>query len=317
MAQGLWDSFGSDWKANLRLWERSLDAAIPKVPGTWKESATANPAFLRRGTDLLLYYRGTGPVEGDPEARDQIGVARVIELGVSGVKLDAGGRLAVPSGGPLGFDCEALDPSPVEFDGKVLLYYSALGPDEDSVGCATSGNGMHFERSRRIMPGRAPCAVVKDGLVYLLNQELSEGGGYGLTLWKSSDGVHFEPVQGKDRFVFGPADSGWDSLSVVTARVWRHGEWFTMTYGGSSEKVDEPAYFGLARSRDLVHWERHPGNPIFGAGMRGAADGECIWFPAIFETSDGFVLLYEGATGTQAWNSDSSICLAFLPHAPE
>jgi hypothetical protein len=105
----------------------------------------------------------------------------------------------------------------------------------------------------------------------------------------------------------------WDARSVVTAALFQEGDWTYMIYGGSADSVDEPAYFGLARSDNLIRWERHPGNPIFGAGARGTPDGGCIWFPTMVETQDAFFMLYEGSRGTPRWDLDCSICMSWIP----
>jgi hypothetical protein len=85
-----------------------------------------------------------------------------------------------------------------------------------------------------------------------------------------------------------------------------------MVYGGSADFVDEPEYFGLARSRDLLNWERHPGNPIFSAGAHATADGGAIGFPAIIDVGTYAVMLYEGSRGRSSWDFQLSICMAWL-----
>ena len=102
-------------------------------------------------------------------------------------------------------------------------------------------------------------------------------------------------------------------VSITTARLSREGEWCYMVYGGSAYLADEPDYFGLARSRNLVDWERHPGNPIFGCGAKGTPDGGAMWFPALVQTDDCFVMLYEGSRGKYSWDLSSAICLASIP----
>lgn len=246
----------------------------------------------------------------DTEERDQIGGAVVHQIDRSGIELRHwSDEPVVPSGGSEAFNADVLDPTAVENGGEVLMYYSALGPGPDRIGLAISRDGRKFESHGIVMEGRAPAAVVRDGRVWLLSQHLV-GEGYGLSLYVSDDGRHFEPCG--DGPVFVPQRHGWDALSVVTARLYVDGETVFMIYGGSADTIDEPAYFGLARSTDLTHWERHPGNPIFGAGARGAPDGGCIWFPALTTIDGGFAMLYEGSRGTPRWDLDCSICMAWV-----
>jgi predicted GH43/DUF377 family glycosyl hydrolase len=293
---------------NMARWERLPTPAIPPAGFGWKKSATANPEFMHCGDRLLLYYRGTGVASGDTEERDQIGAAEVVMIAHRGIVVDdLASEPCIPSGGAEAFDADVLDPRVVAFKDEVLLYYSALGEEGDCVGLAVSNDGISFEKCGLVMKGRAPVAVVRNGKVFLLSQERA-GDGYCFKISVSDDGRSFTAVQAEP--VFEAAPGSWDGMSVVTAKLAEDGEFVYMIYGGSADTVDEPAYFGIARSKDLVHWERHPGNPIFGAGARGARDGGCIWFPTITETEDSFVMLYEGSRGTPRWDLDCSICMA-------
>lgn len=128
----------------------------------------------------------------------------------------------------------------------------------------------------------------------------------------SADGITF-PDDGMSECVFRGEPGSWDAQSVVTARIHRDRDTFFMLYGGSANSLDEPEFFGLARSTDLRTWERHPGNPIFGHGAGGTIDGGAIWFPAMIETAADATLLYEGSRGKYAWDLSSRICVATLP----
>jgi hypothetical protein len=199
----------------------------------------------------------------------------------------------------------------------VHLYYSAIGPGDDSVGLAISTDGEtgeRFEKYGRVLVARAPSALVRDGKIYLLSQNFLPGttGEYAFYLFSSDDGISFKPAQ--DNPILTGTTGDWDSHSVVTGRLFEGEDgWIYLLYGGSSYRSDEPEHFGLARSRDLLAWEKHPGNPIFGAGARGEADGGAMWFPAICETPTHFHLLYEGSRGPYSWNLSSTICLASVP----
>ena len=62
----------------------------------------------------------------------------------------------------------------------------------------------------------------------------------------------------------------------------------------------------------MLTWEKHPGNPIFGCGPKGSPDGGAIWFPAVYEESDRFVMLYEGSRGKYTWDCSSQICMSTI-----
>ena len=68
-----------------------------------------------------------------------------------------------------------------------------------------------------------------------------------------------------------------------------------MTYSGCRRFDDYPEAFGLAKSKDLVHWDRFPDNPILHRGNAGEWDEGAIWFPTIYKHDDKFYLWYEGS----------------------
>lgn len=308
-----WNTLSNRYAKNCLSWQRGGEA-LPPGGALWKSTWTANPDFLSLGSRLLLYYRGHGTLPGvDDRRHDRIGVAEVTEIGAGRFTChDLNGRLPVIDVGAAGaFDSHhALDPAAVLFRERVYLYYSAIGPSADSIGLAVSDDGVQFQKVGRVMEGRAPDAVVHEERLYLTYQRVIEGGGYAVFLAASDDGVQFTPVQGAP--VFAGEKGSWDSYSITTARLSRDGDWFYLMYGGSTYLADEPDFFGLARSRDLLTWERHPGNPFFGVNARGTPDGGALWFPALWETPHAFVLLYEGSRGTYAWDLHSTICLAWL-----
>lgn len=70
-----------------------------------------------------------------------------------------------------------------------------------------------------------------------------------------------------------------------------------MTYGGCDRYFDYPLAIGLARSPDLLHWERYPGNPILTRGEAGTWDEGALWFATVYKKGQTYFLWYEG-TGT-------------------
>ncbi|MBM7568823.1 hypothetical protein [Paenibacillus sacheonensis] len=317
MSEKLWQLFQSNYRQNCLSWHHSEhNPVIPASGDTWRSVWVANPDTLTFGGRQLLYYRGNGIQPGtDGQRHDRLGVAEIVRVTRNTIELRDlnDGEPIVDVGGPDEFDGkDVLDPSVVAFGGRVYAYYSAIGAGPDCVGLAVSEDGVHFEKVGNIMEGRAPAAIVKDGSIYMIYQLLADNG-YRLYLSRSRDGIHFESVSDKPIFV-GEAGS-WDALSIVTARLMQDGDHFYMMYGGSSYLADEPDFFGLARSTDLLNWERHPGNPIFGCGAMGQEDGGAIWFPALIETEDAFVILYEGSRGKYSWDISSQICMASIAKA--
>ncbi|MCL5995161.1 MAG: hypothetical protein M1546_03795 [Chloroflexi bacterium] len=315
MNERFWNLFSHDYTANCLAWRHHAgNPILPPGGSTWKKVWTANPDLLPYQGRLLLYYRGHGQLPGAAdENHDRIAAARVEELSPGRlIARDLNDGLPTVDVGPAGaFDCHhVLDPAAVVFRDQVWLYYSAIGAGVDSIGLAMSAGGEHFEKVGKIMDGRAPDVLVHENRLFMLYQKLETHSRYQLYLAVSDNGLDFAPVQEKPVFVGQPGS--WDVLSITTARLSRDGDWFYMLYGGSAYPADEPDYFGLARSRDLIHWERHPGNPVFGAGAKGSRDGGAIWFPALWETERAFVLLYEGSPGKYSWDLRSAICMAWM-----
>jgi hypothetical protein len=317
MSRRLWDRLSSDYRENCLSWKHS---PVPLIPGDawWRERWTANPDVLELAGRRLLYYRGNGrSATGEGDHHDRIGVAEVLIDGAESTaprirwRRLAGDEPVVDIGPGGSFDdTHALDPAAVRFGGRVLLYYSAVGAGPDAIGLATSTDGITFTKYGRVLDGRAPEVVESDGRLHLLHQVRVDDG-YELHLRVSTDGITF-PDDGDGGCVFRGEPGSWDAQSVVTVRIHRDGDTFFMLYGGSANSLDEPEFFGLARSSDLRTWERHPGNPIFGHGAGGTIDGGAIWFPALIETAGHAMLLYEGSRGKYAWDLSSQICVASL-----
>jgi len=309
----LWNCFLHDYHQNCLAWEHELTPILPPSGTTWQSVWTANPDLLQLGDRLLLYYRGSGTLPVREGTVDRIGVAEVQSIGRGMLELRPlnGDVPVVDAGSPEEFDgVDVLDPATVVFGGKVLLYYSAIGPNEDSIGLAISDDGEHFVKHGRIMKGRAPDVIEFEGRLRMVYQRADAQGNYQVYLAESADGITFTDLI--EEPVFKPTPKSWDSLSIATVRLGKEDGWVYALYGGSSYLADEPDYFGLARSRDMVTWEFHPGNPVFGCGPKGAPDGGAMWFPALHQTPDGFILLYEGSPGKYAWDCTSAICMATL-----
>ncbi|AZN43421.1 glycoside hydrolase family protein [Paenibacillus albus] len=314
MSTRLWNLFTNDYRQNCLRWSHSANnPVIPASGESWKSIWVANPDFLEFQGKQLLYYRGNGIQPGtDGQRHDRLAVAEVLQLTADNIEIRDlnGGEPIVDAGAPGEFDSkDVLDPASVVWQDQVFVYYSAVGDGPDSVGLAISSDGEHFTKYGKIMDGRAPEVIVKDGKLHMIYQMFSNDG-YQLHLASSEDGIHFTPVS--DKPIFQDRTGGWDSLSIVTVRLMQDDEYYYMIYGASAYLADEPDFFGLARSRDLLNWESHPGNPIFGCGAKGSEDGGAIWFPAIVETEEHFVMIYEGSRGKYTWDLSSQICLSSI-----
>ena len=314
-AQGIWETFSNDYPSNCLAWTRdNSNPVIAPSGSTWKSRWTADPDLFRMADRLLLYYRGTGLVPGKGKVyHDRIGVAEIQGIGAMQLSFRYlnNGSPVIDIGAEGAFDDQDVrEPAAVWFKEKVYLYYTGLGKGQTSIGLATSPNGEHFLKAGKVLDGRAPDVIVLHDTLYMFYQKL-DSNGYSIQLAISLDGQKFFPLGTKP--VLAGVPMHWDAKSLTTPRVWSSGEWFYMMYGGSADALDEPEYFGLARSRDLLRWERHPGNPIFAAGAHATADGGTIRFPAFYDAGSWFVLLYEGSRGKHTWDLSSGICIAWIP----
>ena len=268
---------------------------LPAVPGTWMEAQTANPDLLRMGSTWHLYFRG------QRGGHDRIGLARIPVRDFDGVTwnilqdpvIDVGS-----SGAP--DEVHALDPATVLVDGTVYLYYSAVSPTcPRSVCLATSTDGIRFSKhpGNPVVIGGGPEVVYRNGVFHLYCWK-EHRNGFQIHLATSSDGASFE--ERRDPVLpVGPPGS-WDSQTVETPRILEEDGAYTMFYCGSNRFADYPFHAGIARSTDLVHWEKSPRNPIFGRGAEGAWDEGAIWFTTVERVGDVYYLWYEGYGGGTA-----------------
>ncbi len=311
-----WDLFSTDYRNNLKRWKHNTarNPVIPAGTRDWKKYWTANPAIIEFKGQTLLYYRGNGITPTNPDRHDRLAVAGIKKITADNIELVELTENYIVDVGPKGsFDSnDALDPSAVVFNNNVFLYYSAVGTGKDSVGLAISKDGVHFEKYGKVCVGRAPSVVAANGKIYMIYQNDAGEGYKEFFLAESTDGIHFNTTT--DQPVLKGAASGWDKY-VATARVYRENDEFLMLYGGSPDLNDQPDYFGIARSKDMINWEKHPGNPIFGLGAKGEEDGGAIWFPALVDINSHYVMFYEGSRGRYAWELSSQICMSSIKKA--
>jgi predicted GH43/DUF377 family glycosyl hydrolase len=200
---------------------------------------------------------------------------------------------------PHGFDSEhVFDPAAVIVGEQVYLYYSAVGAGEDRIGLAVSDDGRVFEKyPQPVLIGRAPEVFRFEGRLDLLFVRPMPKGGYGIYLAVSDDGKLFAPLSAQPVLEAAPSPA-WDSYEVTTPRLFeRHGVVY-MLYAASGDPTrrDKPVGFGLARSSDLIHWERYPHNPVFHTGKPGTWDDGAIWFGTVFEWDERLYMMYEGGS---------------------
>jgi predicted GH43/DUF377 family glycosyl hydrolase len=279
-------------------WERHpANPILPNVPGTWMESQTANPDILPYDDSYHLYFRG------QRGGHDRIGLATVARDRFDGTSWDIVEEPVIDVGGPGAWDeSHALDPAAVRVGGTVFLYYSAVCPRcPRSVCLAVSTDGRRFEKysGNPVVIGGGP-EIVHDGrLFHLFFWKDRPGGGFEIHRAVSEDGLHFTQPSADPCLPAGPTGT-WDSHTVETPRIFSEGGLYYMMYCGSDHWDDYPAHAGLAVSRDLAHWDRYAGNPIFARGDAGAWDEGAVWFTTVERINGRYWMWYEGYGGGTA-----------------
>lgn len=271
---------------------------FPAVRGTWMESQTANPDLLRKDDTLYMYFRG------QRDGHDRIGFATIPVNRFDGVTWEIFPKPVIDVGDTASWDeNHALDPATVLVKGKVFLYYTGVSPRADRAIClATSEDGRHFNKYEKnpVVIGGAPEIVYHNGRFYLCFWKKKPAGpGYQIHLATSPDGYDFTEVSPDPVIAVGPAGS-WDSHTTETPRIFSEGGVFYMLYCASDRHNDYPADAGLATSRDLIHWQKYPGNPIFSRGPAGAWDEGAIWFTTVEKINGRYYMWYEGYGGGEA-----------------
>jgi predicted GH43/DUF377 family glycosyl hydrolase len=263
------------------------------IPGSWREDATMTVDIIDRGDHWQAFY------VGKMDKKDGIGIATTPKEGFDGTGWEDDPRnpIIVP-GIPGSFDSEhCVDPACIVWESKYYLYYSALGDGPDSLGLAISDDGLNFVKLEQpVMVGRAPEVVVMDGLMYMFYSMDNPKGGYEFHLATSSDGLSFT----EEGPIFRPSDEGWDSMSLVTPRIFLEDGMYIMSYAGDAEEKDFPTHFGFAFSKDLRNWKRYPHNPVFRGGDEGSWESRAIWYPEILKVDGVYYMWYEGYNGAES-----------------
>lgn len=275
-------------------WQRVLDEPfITPRKDSCAPDAVTTPDIVAFNQGYHLY---TGAVSGSQE--------RIIRLPIQPEDITSHQQLILPSEteivlkpGPKLFDYRhVFDPAAVIWDSRLFLYYSAIGKDQDQIGLAISSDGTNFVKlPAPVLAGRSPEVILKGDMFYLFFVRDLPGQGYAVFLGQSRDGIHFHEVGNEP--VLSPGDQeNWDDFEVTTPRIIQIENSYYMVYAGLNrgDRKDIPRAFGLARSVDLLHWDKYPDNPVFTCAKSGCWDDGAIWFGTPVQFNDRLYLLYEG-----------------------
>jgi hypothetical protein len=315
------DHFGSDPSDNQKRWERS-DEPVIRYGAGWCREFIAPSSLLVEDGEISLY------VEGGSSERENFGryVSSVDSAPSGPWRADPGNPLLEPSDD--GFDRGSVfDPYAVTVGSELRIYYSATSggahefaeagagngddaPSGEFIGVATWRDGAFERQPAPVLDGRCPCLIEHEDALYLFYVKVVRGG-YRIFVARSTDGASFAPVTAHPVLDVGPAGT-WDSFTVTTPKVFRDGDRFVMLYAGDDRQIDDPTGIGIAVSDDLLHWERHPGNPVFVPGPAGRFDSLSVASTVPFLLRGRWRLAYAGGDGLVADGLRSQVGIATL-----
>ncbi|MBV9848996.1 MAG: glycoside hydrolase family 32 protein [Armatimonadetes bacterium] len=139
----------------------------------------------------------------------------------------------------------------------------------------------HFTPAKNWM--NDPIPFFWDGVHHIFFQHNPEAPGWGNMHWGhavSRDLVHWEELP----IALVPTPGGPDREGVWTGSVVEHDKTFYAFYTGQPGQVQ-----CLATSRDLIHWEKHPGNPII--ARRPDGYGDCFRDPQVWREQDAWFMV--------------------------
>jgi predicted GH43/DUF377 family glycosyl hydrolase len=208
--------------------------------------------------------------------------------------------LMLPMGPPGAPDDEKTGPRVVLKEGGLYrLWYEAVpGPNQASVGYATSTDGVSWQKQGIVITPSAgweggpngevsPQSILVENGVYRLWYHSYDGAKRRIGYAESSDGISWtkyaDPV-----LSVGPPGA-WDDQAVVEPRVLAVDGGYRMYYGAHHSTGRDAYRLGLATSPDGISWTKSAAGPVFGddggepildagAGIIADASGWHMWF---------------------------------------
>ncbi len=273
-----------------------------KVNWTWFKDHAANSSMVKFNGTYFMYFRGIAN-----EGPSSLGVWTSQVQNANGYSFN---RTPVTNpiltaGASGTFDAGGIyDPVAVVFNNKVHIYYMGTGLGDSRIGLATSTDGLTFTKQGTVLasgitpPGGTPAVVVDNSnVMHIYYTKGSAASGWAYYHRSSTDGINF----GAETLSFSASGvaGSFDEKSIITARVFYEAPYYYFVYGGSPVYDDYPEGFGIARSTDLINWERYPGNPILLRGACGTWEEAAVWSGDVININGEHFMYYEGV-GTAA-----------------
>ncbi len=275
-------------------WTRTGSAAqlSPSTSG-WDSFLIGSPSVVKVGGTYYLYYEG---MSSSTHLRS-IGLATSTD-GATWTKSSANPVIAPGASGA--WDQYGARYPTVYYDGNQFrLWYQGNGANGDSIGLATSPDGVTWTKSSGnpvitatgVISSYAPGAVVNTGSTYVMYYN-ADGSISTLT---SPDGVAWSSG--------GTVVASSSSVRLGRPTVILDGSTYRMWYtrieqvgGGAAASPVYPLSIGYTDSPDGSTWTTY-GNPVLTAGSEGAWDRPEVGDPTVIKDGSVFRMWYAGGRG--------------------
>ncbi len=237
----------------------------------------------------------------------------------------------VPKGQPGTWDDRFTDPGAVIYhDGMFHMFRNGFRgfPAESHVGYVTSPDGFTWTKQ-----GDDPIIETKDvpyaKIAMYASSVIFEGGCWVLYFytWDSSSFPSSSVIGRATECIIGPAIAewkvdpepllkpgavgDWDEKQVLAPHVIQIGNKYIMYYSGVGASGVQQ--IGIATSPDGFTWTKYndpttvdkpfvESDPVFTPGDKGAWDGSWVHQPRVFQTSNGWIMIYRGVSDRNGAN---------------
>lgn len=259
-----WPAFarGQDFPRELTEWVPLQDAPVFRGTGedTWDKKIRERGWILRVGETYHLWYTGYNE---DRSPLRMLGHATSAD----------GLRWERDANNPIYDKGWVEDMCVLEHEGGFLMFAEG---ERDQAHSLSSPDGVHWTEEGKldvrkkdgspIPPGPygTPTVWFQDGTWYLFY----ERGDQGIWLATSKDRKVWTNIQDEPVIAMGP--ESYDRHAVALNQIVRRDGLYYGFYHANATKPWSDWSTCVARSRDLIHWEKSPANPIIGQNRSSA-----------------------------------------------